>query len=44
MLHALVDFPLQITSLQLITILLAGLSWGFDRNAPRVLRNSRSRL
>ena len=44
MLHALVDFPLQISSLQLISILLAGVSWGFDRNAPRVLRNSRSRL
>jgi hypothetical protein len=44
MLHALVDFPLQISSLQLISILLAGLSWGFDRNAPRVLRNSRLRL
>ena len=44
MLHALVDFPLQISSLQLITVLLAGLSWGFDRNAPRALRNSRSRL
>lgn len=44
MLHALVDFPLQISSLQLLAIVIAGLSWGFNRDAPSVLRNSRSRL
>jgi hypothetical protein len=27
MLHALVDFPLQIASLQLFTMLIAGLLW-----------------
>jgi hypothetical protein len=28
MLHALVDFPLQIASLQLFTMLVAGILWG----------------
>jgi len=33
-LHALVDFPLQISSLQLYTVIIAGLAWG----APRPLK------
>jgi O-antigen ligase len=30
-LHALVDFPLQISSLQLYTVIIAGLAWGAPR-------------
>jgi hypothetical protein len=38
MVHALVDFPLQIASLQLITIVIAGLSWGFPKQPIGSLR------
>ncbi|MFM8657561.1 MAG: hypothetical protein ACKOD5_10595, partial [Chthoniobacterales bacterium] len=36
-LHALVDFPLQISSLQLYTVIIAGLAWGmaFSRSRER---------
>ena len=40
MLHAIVDFPLQIASLQLFTILLAGLSWGLGSRTESLLRSS----
>jgi hypothetical protein len=34
MLHACVDFPLQILSLQLYTMVIAGLAWGLPRHDP----------
>ena len=36
MLHAMVDFPLQIPSLQLLALVLAGLSWGLAPRRRRV--------
>ena len=35
MLHALVDFPLQIASLQLYTMLVAGILWGKGKGSIR---------
>jgi len=44
MLHALVDFPMQIASLQLFTVVLAGLSWGLPMRKRGVLRYPKSSL
>jgi hypothetical protein len=32
LLHGMVDFPLQIASIQLFTLLVAGMAWGMDRH------------
>ena len=42
MVHALVDFPLQIASLQLFTVVLAGLGWGSSIRPYVGLRGSRA--
>jgi hypothetical protein len=41
MLHALMDFPLQICSLQLFTLVIAGLSWGLPKPTHRHLHRHR---
>lgn len=44
-LHALVDFPLQIASLQLFSLAIAGLAWGMTANsASRSRKNKLARL
>ena len=32
LLHGMVDFPLQIASIQLFTLLVAGMAWGIERH------------
>jgi O-antigen ligase len=41
MIHALMDFPLQIASLQLFTLVIAGLCWGLPKPLHPHLRHHR---
>jgi hypothetical protein len=40
MLHALVDFPLQIASLQIFTLLITAILWGNRSTTPKRSRKS----
>jgi len=41
-LHALVDFPLQISSLQLYTMIIAGLAWGLNHEPHKETRKGKA--